>query len=98
MSRLGQSGEERLSSDEVVDKEGLSADEVADEEGLIPVKVVDGGDNEDFNAVLIAPARARDGKGFRDRGREEDVGDGDVESDRSLGLSPEDIVCVVDER
>ena len=79
MSRCGQSGYAQLANVGLLNEEGgVSGDREKSEED----DVVDGCDNGDLNGMLIAPAKASEGK------RSRESGDGEGEIERSLPLSP----------
>ena len=82
MSRCGQSGYAQLANDGVLNEEGGV---MGDEEKSGEDDVVDGCDIGDLNGILMASAKASEGK------RRREFGDGEAESERSLLLSSETI-------
>lgn len=82
LSRCGQSGYAQLANDGVPKEEGGV---LGDRERVEEDDVVDGCDIGDLKGMLMASAKAREGK------RRRELGDGEAESEPSLLLSSEPI-------
>lgn len=82
MSRCGQSGYAQLANAGLLNEEGGV---MGDTERSGGVDVVDGCDIGDLKGILMASAKASEGK------RRREFGDGEAESERSLLLSSEPI-------